>query len=301
MATVLANGITLEYEVQGDGEPLLLVMGLSGQLVDWPQGFVNAVAAHGFRVIRFDNRDAGLSTLFEGPSPTLGELLQRVLLRRKVPSGYVVSDMAADAIGLLDALGISRAHVVGVSMGGMIAQSMAIDYPDRVQSLTSIMSSTGSSKVGRPKLRVMVRMARRGRATREFAIHHVVAQYSDISGPSFDPDECRVSAEASVARSWRPDGTARQLAAILASDDRTEGLGGVAAPTLVVHGMVDPLVQPSGGIATAKAVRGARLLMFPDMGHDLPKARWHEIAAAIASNADRASVGVAPPNARQPG
>lgn len=290
MVSIKANGITLEYDEQGEGDPLLLVMGLSGQLIDWPQEFVDLLAAQGFRVIRFDNRDSGLSTLFEGAPPTLVEMAKLMLLRRKIRSDYVVSDMAADAIGLFDALGIERAHVVGVSMGGMIAQSMAIDHPDRVLTLTSIMSTTGNRKVGRPKVKVIVRAARRGRATRqEDVIGNVLQQFSDISGPGFNPDEFRAGAEAAVARSWRPDGTARQMAAILASNDRTEGLRGLTLPTLVIHGMVDPLVQPSGGIATAKAVPNARLLMFPDMGHDLPRSRWHEMAVAIASNAARVS------------
>ncbi|HUF99603.1 MAG TPA: alpha/beta hydrolase [Ilumatobacter sp.] len=295
MASIQANGITLEYEEQGEGRPLLLVMGLSGQLIDWPQGFVDMLADQGFRVIRFDNRDSGLSTLFEGVPPTLGEMAKLVLLRRKMRSEYVVSDMAGDAVGLLDVLGIARAHVVGVSMGGMIAQAMAIAHPERVLSLTSIMSTTGNRKVGRPKAKVIFRAARRGRATGEDdVIGNVIQQFTDISGPGFNPDEFRVSAEASLARSWRPDGTARQMAAILASDDRTDGLRGLTVPTLVIHGMVDPLVQPSGGIATAKAVPNARLLMFPDMGHDLPKARWHEMAVAIASNAARVQAISAP-------
>lgn len=290
MTLIQANGIDIEYQEQGTGEPLLMVMGLGRQLTEWPQGLVDAVAARGFRVIRFDNRDAGLSTLFPGPPPTLRQTATSVMLRRKMRSEYELSDMAADAVGLLDALGIERAHVVGVSMGGMIGQVLAIEHQQRVLSLTSIMSTTGNRRVGRPKTRVMVRAARRGRATEANAVQHVVEQFSDISGPGFDEGEFRATAKASIARSWRPDGIARQMAAIMASADRTASLRAVTVPTLVIHGLVDPLVHPSGGIATANAVPGARLLMFPDMGHDLPRSRWDEIAAAIASNAQRAGV-----------
>ncbi|MEY2959737.1 MAG: hypothetical protein RLZZ01_2305 [Actinomycetota bacterium] len=287
MPSVSVNGITVEFDERGDGSPLLVVMGLGGQLVDWPEGFVDELVRRGFRVIRFDNRDIGLSTEFTAPPPTTAQIARAVLLRRRIPAEYLLTDMAGDAVGLLDALDIDRAHVVGMSMGGMIAQTMAIEHPGRVRSLTSIMSTTGSRRVGRPTLALIRKFARRPVPTRETAVDIGVETLRAISGPTFDPVETRRLVEASVARSFRPAGTARQTAAIMASPDRTPGLRRLATPTLVVHGMLDPLVQPSGGRATAEAVPGSRLLMFNDMAHDLPPTRWAEMADAIAANAQR--------------
>jgi pimeloyl-ACP methyl ester carboxylesterase len=288
MASVQANGITIEYEEQGSGEPLLLVMGLGGQLIDWPQELVDLIAAQGFRVIRHDNRDAGLSTEFSAPPPTSKELIKATLLRRSIESEYLLSDMADDAVGLLDVLGIESAHVVGVSMGGMIAQAMAIGHPDRVRSLTSIMSTTGNRRVGQPKARLIRLLARRPDPTPENAVDMGVNMFEHICGPTFDAAEFRVVARAAIDRSWRPAGTGRQTAAIMASGDRTEALTQLQVPALVVHGMLDPLVRPSGGMATAKAIPGSRLLMFNDMAHDLPHTRWVETAESIALNASRA-------------
>ena len=293
MTSVQVNGITIEYEDTGTGEPLLLVQGLSGQLTDWPQPLVDLLVERGFRVIRADNRDAGLSTEMTGPPPTTADIVKAAVLRRPITSEYLLRDMAADEIALLDHLGVERAHVVGASMGGMIAQTIAIEYPSRVLSLTSIMSTTGHRSVGRPSPRLIRKIARREPPTRETAVDRAVELFREISGPTFDEADFRVLAQASVDRSFRPAGTARQLAAILASGDRTEALRRLDVPTLVIHGLVDPLVRPSGGVATAKAVPGARLLMFPDMGHDLPRTRWVEMADAIASNAARAAASVA--------
>jgi pimeloyl-ACP methyl ester carboxylesterase len=288
MPLVQSNGITIEYHERGEGEPLLLVMGLGGQLIDWPQGFVDELVAHGFRVISFDNRDAGLSTEFEGPPPTRRQLAKAVLLRRPLASHYKLGDMARDGIGVLDALGIDSAHVVGMSMGGMIAQEIAIEHPERVRSLTSIMSTTGNPRVGRPKLRLVRKAMRRKQPTLENAIDLSLETFRDICGPTFDADEFRVLAQRSISRSFRPDGTSRQLAAIIASPDRTDALGRLQVPTLVIHGMLDPLVQPSGGIATARAIPGAKLVMYNDMAHDLPHTRWKEIADEVAAIAARA-------------
>ena len=293
MAAVQANGITIEYEEQGSGEPLLLVMGLGGQLTDWPQEFVDVIAERGFRVIRHDNRDSGLSTEFTGPAPTNWQIAKSVLFRRPMSSQYLLGDMADDAVALLTALGIDSAHVVGVSMGGMIAQTMAIQHPTRVRSLTSIMSTTGNRRVGQPTMRLIRKFARRKPPTSATAIDDAVVTFREICGPTFDEHEFRVMAKASIERSFRPVGTGRQTAAVLASGDRTGALGGLDVPTLVVHGLVDPLVRPSGGIATADAIRGSRLLMFNDMGHDLPRTRWDETADAIAANAARAREGAA--------
>jgi len=293
MASVQANGITIEYEEQGSGDPLLLVMGLGGQLVDWPQPFVDRLADDGFRVIRFDNRDIGLSSALNDPPPTRAQLLKAVAFRRPMRAAYRLHDMAADAMGLLDALDIDRAHVVGMSMGGMIAQQAAISFPHRVGSLVSVMSSTGSRRVGQPTPKVMRASMRRPEPTAETAVEQSLEFFAGICGPTFDPAEFRELALASFRRSYRPEGTARQLAAIIASGDRTGQLRELDVPTLVIHGLVDTLVRPSGGVATAKAVPGSRLLMFNDMGHDLPHTRHGEMVTAIRSNVARAGVSAA--------
>ena len=291
MASVQVNGITIEYEEQGSGEPLLLVMGLGGQLVDWPAALVDRLVDAGFRVIRFDNRDIGLSTEIDAPPPTRGQLFKAVALRRPLPSAYLLGDMADDALGLLDALDVDRAHVVGMSMGGMIVQQLAINAPERVASLVSIMSTTGNRRVGQPTQRVVRKSLRRPEPTRRTAIEHAVELFREICGPTFDDAEFRDLATRAVERSYRPDGAARQLAAIIASGDRTAQLQRLDVPTLVIHGLVDPLVRPSGGVATARAIPGSRLLMFNDMGHDLPHTRHDEMVAAIVANAARARVG----------
>jgi pimeloyl-ACP methyl ester carboxylesterase len=288
MPLVESNGITIEYHERGEGEPLLLVMGLGGQLIDWPEGFVEELVAHEFRVISFDNRDSGLSTEFDGPPPTRAQLAEAIVLRRPLSSQYRLGDMAGDGIGVLDSLGVHSAHVVGMSMGGMIAQQIAIDFPERVRSLTSIMSTTGNPRVGRPKIRLIRKAMRRTQPTVDNAIELSLATFRDVCGPTFDAEEFRLLAEKSIARSFRPDGTSRQLAAIIASPDRTEALGRLQVPTLVVHGMLDPLVQPSGGLATARAVPGAKLVMYNDMAHDLPRTRWKDIADEIKAIAARA-------------
>ncbi|MDO8388976.1 MAG: alpha/beta hydrolase [Actinomycetota bacterium] len=288
MASLQANGITIEYEEQGSGEPLLLIMGLGGQLIDWPQDFVDKLAAKGFRVIRFDNRDAGLSTEFTGKPPTTRQMAFAALTGRTPTAAYRLSDMATDAAALLDALNIEQAHVVGISMGGMIAQALTIDHPAKVRSLTSIMSMTGDRRHGKPKASLLVKGARLPEKTAATAHQVGVEMWRLISGPSFDPAEAARITDAAIARSFRPAGNGRQTAAILASPDRTAALQQVTVPTLVVHGMVDPLVQHSGGIATAKAVPNSRLLLFNDMGHDMPTHRRQEIVDAIAANAARA-------------
>ena len=290
MASIQANGITIEYEIHGEGEPLLLVHGLSEQLVDWPEDLVTGLVECGFKVIRFDNRDAGLSTEFDWEPPSQVKTVIRSLTKRPGKAGYLLTDMASDAAGLLDALEIRDAHVVGVSMGGMISQTLAIEHPAKVRSLTSIMSNTGGRKNGGITARLVKQLIRLPKPTRENALDREVEIFTAISGPDFDADEYRVLALQSIERSYRVEGTARQTAAIMASPDRTQGLRGVTAPTLVIHGMVDPLVKPSGGVATAKAVPGSRLVMYPDMGHDLPRARWAEIISEIQRNTERARV-----------
>jgi pimeloyl-ACP methyl ester carboxylesterase len=288
-STTVSTGITLEYEVHGDGDPLLLVMGLGGQLVAWPATFVAGLVDRGFKVITFDNRDIGLSTKIDAAPPTKTQSAMFSISRRFAKSAYLLSDMAKDAVGLLDALNIERAHVVGMSMGGMIAQTMAIEHPSRVRSLTSIMSTTGNPRVGRPKTSVLLRAGKLTRGSKETFPERQAALFKLFSGSLYDELEIREVAKLSVERNFTPDGTARQMAAIMASPDRTPLLKKLNVPTLVVHGLEDGLVQPSGGYATTKAIPGARLLAFPDMGHNLPQARIPEILDEIKRNTLRAS------------
>ena len=288
-STTLSTGITLEYEVHGEGDPLLLVMGLGGQLVAWPSSFIAGLVDRGFKVITFDNRDIGLSTKVDAAPPTKFQSAMFSISRRFAKSAYLLSDMAKDAVGLLDALNIERAHVVGMSMGGMIAQTMAIEHPSRVRSLTSIMSTTGNPRVGRPKVSVMLRALKLTGGSKETFADRQSALFKLFSGSLYDELEIREVAKLSVERNFTPDGTARQMAAIMASPDRTPQLKKLNVPTLVVHGLEDGLVQPSGGYATTQAIPGARLLAFPDMGHNLPQTRIPEILDEIKRNTSRSS------------
>jgi pimeloyl-ACP methyl ester carboxylesterase len=283
-STTVSTGITLEYEVHGEGDPILLVMGLGGQLVAWPATFIAGLVDRGFQVITFDNRDIGLSTKIDAAPPTKTQSAMFSISRRFAKSAYLLSDMAKDAVGLLDALNIERAHVVGMSMGGMIAQTMAIEHPSRVRSLTSIMSTTGNPRVGRPKTSVLLRAGKLTRGSKETFPDRQAALFKLFSGSLYDELEIREVAKLSVERNFTPDGTARQMAAIMASPDRTPQLKKLNVPTLVVHGLEDGLVQPSGGYATTQAIPGARLLAFPDMGHNLPQARIPEILDEIKRN-----------------
>ncbi|MDX6657200.1 MAG: hypothetical protein QOH62_1993 [Solirubrobacteraceae bacterium] len=284
----VGGGIRLCYDTFGDpaDPPLLLIMGLGTQMVAWHEDFCGRLVDEGFYVIRFDNRDVGRSTHLDGaPTPSIPQLLSR-----RPPAAYRLEDMAGDAAGLLDCLGIASAHVVGASMGGMIAQTLAASRPDRVLSLTSIMSTTGGRLVGQPALRVMPIFLRRPPGGRDAFIDHTVTLFETIGsrGIARDDDEVREVAGAMYDRGLDPDGTARQLAAILASGNRTAQLRGITAPTVVVHGAADRLVRPSGGRATAKAIAGAKLVTIDGMGHDLPRAVWDQIVTEIAENATRA-------------
>jgi pimeloyl-ACP methyl ester carboxylesterase len=295
MTTAQLGDVEIAYEVDGpdDGVPMLLIMGLGTQLVGWPPDVVQGLADEGFRVVRMDNRDIGLSTRTEGPAPSRSAVLKAFVHRRYARADYVLSDMASDAAALLDHLGIAAAHVVGVSMGGMIAQQLTIDHPQRVLSLASSMSNTGNRRQGSVSLRLLPTMAVSMTTPRptdeEEAVRLGVEGFRLIAGPHFDTDEVTAMVRSAVRRSVHPLGAVRQLLAILASPDRTAALREVRVPTLVIHGLEDPLVVPSGGIATARAVPGSRLLMFPDMGHDLPGPRRAEIVEAIAVNARRAA------------
>jgi pimeloyl-ACP methyl ester carboxylesterase len=277
------------YETLGDPRDpaLLLVMGLGTQMVAWPVGFCEQLVARGFFVIRYDNRDSGRSTHMRGVRPPT---IKQLLLRDKSAAHYSLADMAADGIGLLDFLGIERAHVAGASRGGMIAQTMAARHPDRVLSLASIMSNTGHWWKGMPGLRVYPIFIRRGAPDREGAIESAVSVFRLIGSPGFpfDEQETRRAAALSYERGYDPAGSGRQLAAILAAGDRTSELRRITAPTVVIHGTKDRMVRPSGGRATAAAIAGSKLVWITGMGHDLPRATWDRIVDAIAANAERA-------------
>ena len=291
MPQVSANGIALEYEDYGDksAPPLLLVMGLGAQLTLWPIELVEALVERGFRVIRYDNRDIGLSHKMEGaraPGMVRHILMKRFGLNPRVP--YTLADMAADGVGLLDALGIGKAHVVGASMGGMIAQHIAFTHPERVLSLTSIMSTTGNPKLPPAQKQALDVLTRRPASMAETVlVEHGVKIGRTIGSPGYPADEARLRANVTrdFRRSFYPAGMPRQLAAIIADGCRRQRLAGVRAPTLVIHGEGDPLVPVEGGRDTAAHIPGARLKTIPGMGHDLPLALVDEIADAIAEHA----------------
>jgi pimeloyl-ACP methyl ester carboxylesterase len=282
------DGIELCYQEMGDpdGEPLLLVMGLATQMIAWSEDFCRLLADRGFRVVRFDNRDIGRSTKIR--SAGVPNVLAMMSGRGTPP--YLLRDMAADTVGLMDHLGIGSAHLVGASMGGMIVQQCAIENPSRVRSLTSIMSTTGSRRVGHPSYKTFGLLLGKPPREREAAIERVVKTFKVIGSPGYPFEEERVReiAGRSFDRGHSEAGIARQLHAITASGDRTPKLRKLDIPALVIHGKNDVLVNPSGGRATAKAIPGARLKMVEGMGHDLPRALWPELTEEIAVNAARA-------------
>jgi pimeloyl-ACP methyl ester carboxylesterase len=284
--TVNGN-VELCYETFGDASDpaVLLVMGLATQMVGWHEDFCEAFAERGYHVIRFDNRDVGRSQAMTGPVPTLRQLI----LRNKHVAEYTLEDMAQDGFELLDHLGIERAHVVGVSMGGMIAQTMAARNPERVLSLVSWMSNTGARWSGQPSPRLYPVLLKTPPRDRDNYLEHAVWVFTRIGSPGFPPDDdnLRRIAGLSYDRGVNAAGNLRQLAAIVASGDRTPLLRTITAPTLVIHGTKDKLVPPSGGRATARAIPGARLLTIEGMGHDLPRDAWPRILDAIEENAAR--------------
>ena len=291
MAEELAKVGDIEICFETFGSPedpaMLLVMGLGTQMVAWPEGLCGRLAARGFFVIRYDNRDVGRSTHLRRHRPPT---TRQLLLRDKSAAKYSLADMAADGIGLLDRLGIERAHVVGASMGGMVAQTMAARHPDSVLSLASIMSNTGHRWKGTPGLRIYPLFLRRPASNREGAVESFVSAFKLIGSPGFpfDEDETRKAAELSYDRGYDRAGAGRQLAAIIAAGDRTAELRGIAAPTVVIHGTKDRMVRPSGGRATAAAIPGARLVTIEGMGHDLPRGAWDRMVDAIVANTERA-------------
>jgi pimeloyl-ACP methyl ester carboxylesterase len=296
MTAIQANGIALEYESIGDpGAPaILLVMGLGTQMIAWPDPLCDGLVRAGFRVIRFDNRDCGLSEKFGSlGTPNVGRAMLRAWLGLPVRAPYTLDDMALDAIGLLDALGIPGAHVVGASMGGMIGQVLAARHPGRVLSLTSIMSTTGARHLRRPTARVRRAMLQRPAdpSSVDSIVENYERLYAVIGSPGYPtpPEQLRARIRRSVERGYYPAGFLRQLAAVLASGDRSWLLARISCPTLVIHGKDDPLTPVDGGMDTARKIRDARLLLLDGFGHDLPPQLHERLAGEIAGHAQAAS------------
>jgi pimeloyl-ACP methyl ester carboxylesterase len=291
-----ANGVELAYQEVGDssGEPLVLVMGLGTQMIAWDEEFCAMLAKGGFRVVRFDNRDIGRSTKMEAAgAPSRIDMLSG----RRATAPYLLRDMAADTIGLMDHLGIDSAHLVGASMGGMIAQTAAIEHPSRVRSLVSMMSTTGSRWVGFPSFKAFGVLLAAPPRSREAAVERAVKTFGVIGSPGFRFDEERLRRIAGLAydRGHSAAGVARQLHAITASGDRTPALRRLELPAAVIHGDSDVLIRPSGGRATARAIPGARLRIIEGMGHDLPRELWPTYVEVMADTAAPARAGVKQP------
>lgn len=283
---IQANGLELCYETFGNpADPsLLLIMGFTAQMTAWPTEFCQDLADQGHHVIRFDNRDVGLSSKSNGPLPDVMTLMTTLAQGGNVDPAdvpYTLSDMAADAVGLLDALNIAQVDVVGASMGGMIVQHLAFEHPERLRTATSIMSTTGNPEVGQAQDHAMAALLSPAPLERNANIERSVKVSQAIGGPLWNKTEARDRAERTYDRMFHPTGPAFQLAAILASGDRTERLADVACPFLAIHGAADPLIDVSGGRATADAVPGADLLVLSAMGHDLPRPLWPQINGAI--------------------
>lgn len=292
---IAANGIQIEVEDHGSpaGEPLLLIMGLGMQLIAWHDDLVRQFVDRGFRVIRFDNRDIGLSQGFDAlgmPNLPVAALKQLVGLPVRPP--YTLSDMADDAAGVLDALGIASAHVCGASMGGMIAQQMALRHPSKVKSLSLIMTTSGSRRLPGPSVKVRRAMIARPANPKDVdsVVAHNRALYALIGSPAFPPpaDWLDRRLRLSYGRAYRPQGAARQLMAIIADGDRSPRLAGIRRPTQVIHGAADPLVPVAAGHDLARKIPGARLDVVEGMGHDLPVPLWPRFVASVADVAGRA-------------
>jgi pimeloyl-ACP methyl ester carboxylesterase len=287
MPTLQTNGITIAYESLGNpkGEPILLIAGLGLQLISWPDAFCRKLVDQGFRVIRFDNRDSGLSTkMSQLGRPDLAGAFFRSMFHMPIQSGYTLYDMALDTVGLLDGLKIRRAHIVGASMGGMIAQIIAGQHPERVLSLTSIMSTSGRAGLPGPSMAANQAMfSMPANRTMEAAVDHFVKLFKVIGSPRYPTPEpeLRRMVEASVRRNVTISGTSRQVMAVAASGDRVALLRKIKAPTLVIHGTADPLVPIAGGRDTAFLIPGATIKEIDGMGHDLPPALIDQIATLI--------------------
>jgi pimeloyl-ACP methyl ester carboxylesterase len=295
MPSVKANGIVLEYEAFGSGEhePILLISGLGVQMIRWAVPFCEALAEQGYRVIRFDNRDVGLSTHFADVVPDLAAVANAAARGEPTQAPYTLYDMADDVIGLLDALQIDRAHVVGRSMGGMIAQIVASEHPLRIRSLTSIMSSTGNPSLPQAAPEAMAVLTQRppppSKDEEAFLAHNVrVARVIGSPGFPFDEEANRSQALAEYRRAYNPAGFGRQIAAMVATGDRRARLNAILAPTLIVHGDADRLIPLAGGKDTAANISGAELMVIEGMGHDLPPELYQTVVLAVARNAQRA-------------
>jgi len=292
MTRAASNGIEIEFETFGDpADPtLLMVMGLGAQMIAWDVDFVRGFVDRGFHVVRFDNRDVGLSTWIEWDNDPVTEIVK--VFTGETPSApYLLSDMAADAIGVLDHLGIDKAHVLGASMGGMISQAIAIAYPERVQTLTSIMSTTGDLDVGQPDPEIVGQLLAPTPEGREAAVAQAMVVSRAIGSPElFEEDRALRRAEESFDRAHRPLGTMHQLVAIMASGSRADALRQLDVPALVIHGDADPLVTPSGGQRTHECLTGSTLLVLEGMGHDLPSTYWATIVDHVTSLAANSPV-----------
>jgi proline iminopeptidase len=296
MARARANGIEIEYEVTGpeDGAAVLLINGLGTQLISWPESLIEGLAAHGFRVIAFDNRDAGLSTRFDAAGPAdLAAAFAAARAKQKVAAPYTLEDMADDAAGLLDALGIAAAHIVGSSNGGAIAQIFAIRHPEKTLSLVSIMATSGRRGLPRPSeaANAWLNKPRNPDASRDAYVEEAVESARIIGSPGFTRDESAIRDRAGrlYDRAYYPLGHGRQLLASIASgDSRCAHLGEIKAPTLVIHGSDDPLVPLGCGEDVARSIPGARMMVIGGMGHDYPEAAIPQIVSAIAEHAARA-------------
>jgi pimeloyl-ACP methyl ester carboxylesterase len=294
MPKAQANGIELEYDTFGDrgAEPHLLIMGLGAQMVLWHEEFCQLLADRGHYVVRFDNRDIGLSTKFAAAGvPNVLQMMMDLQLGKPVSSPYSLDDMADDAAELLEALGIERAHVCGASMGGMIAQTLAIRHPGRVKSLVSIMSTTGERGLPPPRPEIAAVLVQPMPTDRESAIQRSLMVFRTIGSPGFPFDEemVRTFAARQYDRCFHPEGQARQLAAILAHGGRREKLQGLRVPALVIHGADDPLIPVEGGRDTAAAIPGAELLVIDGMGHDNPRPAWPRVVESICALTTRAA------------
>jgi len=304
MPQLAANGVKLEYEVSGDknAPPVLLIMGLGAQLTRWPEPFHQALADAGFYVIRYDQRDVGLSTRMESAgSPSLPAAALRAVMRLPVHAPYDLGDLAADAIGLLDGLGLGSAHVIGASMGGMVGQILAAQHGARVRTLVSIMSSSGSRRLPQPNWRLQLALLQRpnARGDRQRAIDWAVALYKRIGSPGFPADDQLLRAQVTrdIDRSYYPRGLRRQLLAIIASGSRTSILGRITVPTLIMHGADDPLIPVAAAYDLHRRITGSRLEVFPGMGHDLPRALIPRFTAQIVEHLQQADAAARPRSA----
>ena len=283
-----SNGIQLYYETHGDPDDpaLLLVNGFTAQILNWAEGFREGLAARGFHVVSFDNRDVGLSTHLDGQPVDIGAVLAAAAGKGEMPQlPYTLSGFAADAVGLLDHLGIAKAHIAGSSMGGMIVQTMAIEYPERVLTMTSIMSTSGEPGYFESTPEAGAALLAPPPSEREANIEAAIERARVISSPRyFDAAESRTRSAASYDRAYYPEGIPRQLAAIRGSGHRADGLRALKVPTLVLHGRADPLITLKGGERTAELIPGANLLVLQDMAHDLPRPLWPLIFDAMVSH-----------------